>query len=569
MAYTSNKKPGGLDAAVSLAGTNNIVVDQAGTVVRATLSQVEAKVFDAKTQVTPNNGDVVVVRRGNDIRQVVVENMLPAGSVTNAMLGGSIADSKLNTIDTAGKVTNQAVGATAGFSGSVYSNAIGANKIVTRDGSGNFAAGTITATLSGNATTATTATTANQVANTLTRGQYLTGSDYNGSVARSWAVDGAVAATANKVAVRDGSGALTATSFLGNATSATTAATATTVIDGAITDAKVTTDANQRIAGSKITPNFGIQALTAGNISGTALTTSGSISSNNATITGQTECRRAIGSGGWAVLAKNTAGSNDSGIFIDVGGNPSFEGRNGLGVLNTSIKSSGDSYIRGGNFGVGTNSPTQRIHVVGGDIRIDRTVDNMASGIDGAVSFGGTTEYIYGNRTNQALALGTNGANRLLIYNGGTDVLGDLNGSGSASFGGNITGQNLTVSGNSTVTGTIRSGGLPHFGCRAWVNFNGQGAIGVNQPIRGSGNVASVLKIALGVYRINFTEAMPNANYCFTATTNASAGAIGIVTEEDTDAVPSGRSTTFLEIRTWNNGGGAADRFYINVAIFA
>lgn len=38
-----------------------------------------------------------------------------------------------------------------------------ANTIVLRDASGNFSAGTITASLSGNATTATTATTANNI----------------------------------------------------------------------------------------------------------------------------------------------------------------------------------------------------------------------------------------------------------------------------------------------------------------------------------------------------------------------------------------------------------------------
>ena len=58
-------------------------------------------------------------------------------TVTNAMLAGSIADSKLSTISTAGKVSNSATTA---------ASANTANAIVARDASGNFNAGTITAT---------------------------------------------------------------------------------------------------------------------------------------------------------------------------------------------------------------------------------------------------------------------------------------------------------------------------------------------------------------------------------------------------------------------------------------
>ena len=59
-------------------------------------------------------------------------------TVTNGMLAGSIADSKLSTISTAGKVSNSATTAT---------DLNTANAIVSRDASGNFTAGTITATI--------------------------------------------------------------------------------------------------------------------------------------------------------------------------------------------------------------------------------------------------------------------------------------------------------------------------------------------------------------------------------------------------------------------------------------
>ena len=47
------------------------------------------------------------------------------------------------------------------------------------------------------------------------------------------------------------------------------------------------------------------------------------------------------------------------------------------------------------------------------------------------------------------------------------------------------------------------------FGCRAWINFNGQGTV----AIRGSGNITSITDINTGEYTVNLTNAMPDANY--------------------------------------------------------
>lgn len=48
------------------------------------------------------------------------------------------------------------------------------------------------------------------------------------------------------------------------------------------------------------------------------------------------------------------------------------------------------------------------------------------------------------------------------------------------------------------------------YGCRAWVNFNGTGTV----AIRASGNVSSITDLDTGHYRVNFTNAMPDANWC-------------------------------------------------------
>jgi hypothetical protein len=58
------------------------------------------------------------------------------------------------------------------------------------------------------------------------------------------------------------------------------------------------------------------------------------------------------------------------------------------------------------------------------------------------------------------------------------------------------------------------------YGCRAWVNFNGTGTV----AIRGSGNVSSITDNGTGDYTVNFTTAMPDANYSRTIGVGFGAG---------------------------------------------
>jgi hypothetical protein len=483
--------------------------------------------------------------------------MLPTGSVTNAMLGGSITDSKLNQLTSAGKVANSATTA---------ASANTANAIVARDGSGNFIAGTITATLSGNATTASTWLAGRNLS--LTDDVTATLSSVNGSanvsavatiannavsnaklrdsagvsvIGRSSSTTGDpadIVASSDGHVLRRSSGSLAFGSLGSNSLDAD-AVTTVKIQNGAVTNDKIANltilngkvASNAAIEGTKINPNFGTQNVVA----------SGTVSAHKfIPTTGGTQSGDGMYLNGANTLAFSTNGIEK--VQITSGGN--------VGI------------------GLGGGAPTQRLHILGGDIRVDRQANT-----DGAISFGGTTEYIYGNSSTDGISIGTNGANRVIVGNLGTQILGTLDCTGNIGTLGSVSAGSATLAGALTVTGTVnagtvRSANLPHFGCRAWVNFNGQGVIGTDQPIRGSGNVTRVFKVAFGHYRIDFTEPMPNANYCMVATTNASAGAVGLVTEEDTDAVPSGRSVNSVEVRTFNNGGGVADRFYINVAIF-
>ena len=52
------------------------------------------------------------------------------------------------------------------------------------------------------------------------------------------------------------------------------------------------------------------------------------------------------------------------------------------------------------------------------------------------------------------------------------------------------------------------------YGCRAWVNFNGTGTV----AIRASGNVSSITDFGTGDYGVQFTTAMPDADYSVVAT---------------------------------------------------
>jgi hypothetical protein len=51
--------------------------------------------------------------------------------------------------------------------------------------------------------------------------------------------------------------------------------------------------------------------------------------------------------------------------------------------------------------------------------------------------------------------------------------------------------------------------GIERYMARAWVNFNGTGTV----AIRASGNVSSITDNGVGDYTVNFTAAMPDANY--------------------------------------------------------
>jgi hypothetical protein len=104
------------------------------------------------------------------------------------------------------------------------------------------------------------------------------------------------------------------------------------------------------------------------------------------------------------------------------------------------------------------------------------------------------------------------------------------------------------------------------FGCRAWVNFNGTTNTGGFCTIRGSGNVTSVADGGVGIYTVNFTNAMPDTNYAPVATT----GYFGNLTANNPEryAKISNLATTSVRVNVRGATGGAADEDCVNLSVF-
>lgn len=104
---------------------------------------------------------------------------------------------------------------------------------------------------------------------------------------------------------------------------------------------------------------------------------------------------------------------------------------------------------------------------------------------------------------------------------------------------------------------------------KAWINFNGTGT----PAIRSSFNVSSITDNGTGDYTLNFTTAMPNANYTFTsapASYRDNTGVcVGVKLNVGNDA-PELYTTTQLRIQVVAaNFNEARDLPFVGVAVFS
>jgi hypothetical protein len=120
-----------------------------------------------------------------------------------------------------------------------------------------------------------------------------------------------------------------------------------------------------------------------------------------------------------------------------------------------------------------------------------------------------------------------------------------------------------TSGGNSLTTAQIYNGAA-----KAWVNFNGTGTV----AIRASYNVSSITDNGVGYYTLNFTTAMPDANYSAVISNSGPVNSnhtppfLGQPGGDDGAAF----STTTLRISSYNttNSGARADPLQFCVTIF-
>jgi len=106
------------------------------------------------------------------------------------------------------------------------------------------------------------------------------------------------------------------------------------------------------------------------------------------------------------------------------------------------------------------------------------------------------------------------------------------------------------------------------FVARSWVNFNGTGTV----AIRSSGNVSSITDGGVGVYRVNFSTAMPDANYSAQASTSGAGSVNSSTCSMLTWATNGGTQTanaSYIDVYCYHTGNQVAqDNAYINVAVF-
>jgi hypothetical protein len=102
--------------------------------------------------------------------------------------------------------------------------------------------------------------------------------------------------------------------------------------------------------------------------------------------------------------------------------------------------------------------------------------------------------------------------------------------------------------------------------CKAWVNFNGTGTV----AIRDSFNVSSITDNGTGDYTVNFTTAMPDANYTAGANSGYSTTDNGMICSIFASATTAVAPTTsaFRVATSRRSDGTLLDVAYLTVSVF-
>ena len=591
---------------------------------------------------------------GDLVTPAALHQLVDSASVTNIAnadiaSGAAIADTKLATIATAGKVSNSATTAT---------NANTANAIVVRDGSGNFSAGTITASLSGNATNVTGtvavanggtgATTAANARTNLGLGNSATlnTGTASGTVAtgdhthaqlhdRSHAITSTSDHTAGNWKVFHSNGAGQVVELSLGAAGQVLTANGTAAAPNWQTLSATTTNANNLTGGSAGTIPYQSAAGTTAMLSAG---TSGQVLRSNGAAAPSWDSFGTSGNTANAVVARDGFGNFSAGtITANLTGTASGNAPTSHTHDDRYYTETETNTLLAGKQAAGSYAPASGIlpSAITGTAVI--TTDSRLSDARSPLS------HSHGNISNTG-AIGSTAS--LPIITGASGVL--QVGSFGTALGTYCQGNDSRLSdarpptdnsvtavklANDSVTAEklngSQSGSAPIFGCRAWVNFNGatsadiggtynrtgtiltvdttvdhgflvghvvyldftssagtaitdgffvvasvptdtrftvvHGTAGtttgnVTLPrrlIRGQGNIASVSYIGVGIYSVNFSTAMPSANYALGtfATYPSTAGdASQAIVSNDANFTPTAVS---CQVRSANSISGA------------
>lgn len=325
MPYTSNRKPSGLDTASSV-GNDTIVIEQSGSVLKATVSQLEDRVFGAKTPITsPNGNEAVVVRTStNLLREVAISNIVPSLNITDAKVAANaaIAGTKVspnfgsqNIVTTGGTSTGTL---TVSGSGNLVTGTLQVDGLLTANGG-------INATINGNANTASQLATARNIAAT---GDIAWNVNFNGSsnvtgtaTIAADAVTSAKISDSSVIESKIASNAVTTAKIISAAVTTEkildSSVTTSKIADNAVTTAKIPSDA---VTTAKIPDD----AITAAKLDGIAsinqqtanytlvLSDAGRVievnSGSSVTITVPTNATAAFATGATVVVTRRGAG---------------------------------------------------------------------------------------------------------------------------------------------------------------------------------------------------------------------------------------------------------------------
>jgi hypothetical protein len=337
------------------------------------------------------------------------------------------------------------------------------------------------------------------------------------------------------------------------ATTRSTGAFTTLTSNGATTFTAGTASTTTTTGTLVVTGGVGVSGqVTAATLSGNHSGGSGAFTTLSAT--GVTT----VQAGTVSAPAITTSGDTNTGIFFPAADTIAFtEGGTEAMRINSS-----------GNVGIGTSSPSYKLDINGGSV--GSTTGNRADTLSLVTSTSnGDFLNFYKIRTSTGSNWET-AAWRLQQKIDATDMgYIQFNGTGN-NFGisfGTVNTELSRIAANGQQSSVVPDGSVlyPEYKCRAWVNFNGTGTV----AIRASGNVSSITDNGTGDFTVNFTNAMPDANYATTVTCASDAdGFLLLPAVNSRSGASSNPTTTAQRIFTRVSGQNTdRDSTYINVAV--